>query len=182
MGEFTTGESVKKLIYNGETMTMYNKARNAYAKLDMPATIEGMIDTMATKYGVVLPLGDLVLPNAYGALTKDTISGQYMGLHMIGNDPCHHIAFTQDAIDWEIWIEQGDKPAPRKFRIIYKKQPGKPRFTATMSSWVEVPKFPASMFEIAIPADAEQVDVMPVDKRRGQDVYERLPERLQIAK
>ena len=34
--------------------------------------------------------------------------------------PCHHLAFEQATIDWQLWIDAGKDPLPRKLVITYK--------------------------------------------------------------
>ncbi len=69
---------------------------------------------------------------------------------------------TQDTIDWETWIESGDKPLPRKLVITYKQQPGSPRFVATIRNWKLSPTFKPGFFEFKPPAKAEQIEMLPV--------------------
>ena len=48
---------------------------------------------------------------------------------------CHHLAFVERDIDWQVWIEDGTRRTPRKVVITYKSIPGAPQFSAVLSDW-----------------------------------------------
>ena len=48
---------------------------------------------------------------------------------------CHHLAFAQEHVDWQVWIEDGAQPLVRKFVITYKDEPGAPQYTAIFFDW-----------------------------------------------
>jgi len=62
-------------------------------------------------------------------------NGRYFGVDSVLGYNCHHLAFTQDNIDWQVWIEDGPLPLIRKFVITHKNEPGEPEFTALIKSW-----------------------------------------------
>ncbi len=76
--------------------------------------------------------------------------------------PCEHLAFTQTNIDWQIWIEDGAKPVPRKFLITYKDEPGSPQFTALFSNWDFETKLPDFVFKFEPPAGASKIKVKEI--------------------
>jgi hypothetical protein len=80
----------------------------------------------------------------------------------VGKVKCHHLAFRQKTIDWQIWIQDGDKPLPRKMVITYKRDAGGPQFTARLSRWNVKPKLSKDTFEFEPPADAKKVDLLKV--------------------
>jgi hypothetical protein len=88
-------------------------------------------------------------------------AGTYLGLHQVNGVKCHHLAFRQDVIDWQIWIEDSDHPVPRKVVITYKEQPGHPQFTAILDKWELSASAPDSAFEFSPPAGAKRIDLTP---------------------
>ncbi len=55
-----------------------------------------------------------------------------------GGDPAtldgvltNQYAFRQGEVDWSVWIEQGDRPLPRKLMIIDRSRPSSPPFSNT---------------------------------------------------
>lgn len=152
----------KRSIYDGKTVSMFDRAKNVYAVVQMPPTIDAALDVLAQDYGIVMPLGDLVYKDAYARLVARVATGQYVGLHKVGTFDCHHLAFSGDAADWEMWIEAGEKPILRKVTIGYKQVTVKPRYSALVVGWVENPAFAADTFEFSPPAGAKQIEILPV--------------------
>ena len=61
-------------------------------------------------------------------------------------------------MDWQLWIEHGKKPVPRKIVITYKKLPTQPQWAATFSDWRFDRALPASFFQPRIPKGAIRTD------------------------
>ena len=45
---------------------------------------------------------------------EEVLTGEYVGVTELSGVRCHHLAFRSGDVDWQIWIEDGDKPLPRK--------------------------------------------------------------------
>lgn len=152
----------RRSVYDGKTVSMFDRAKKVYAVVQMPPTIDAALDVLAQDYGIVMPLGDLLYKDAYARLVARVATGQYAGLHKVGTFDCHHLAFSGDAADWEMWIEAGDKPVLRKVTIDYKQVTVRPRYSALVVGWVETPAFEAGTFEFSPPAGAKQIEIVPV--------------------
>ena len=61
--------------------------------------------------------------------------GVYLGLHDAAGVPCHHLSFEQATIDWQIWIDAGRDPLPRKLVIAYKTEDEVPQYSVTIRKW-----------------------------------------------
>jgi len=48
---------------------------------------------------------------------------------------CEHLAFRNDDTDWQIWIQVGDAPIPRKYVITSKTEEGAPQYTLVIRDW-----------------------------------------------
>ncbi len=73
---------------------------------------------------------------------------------------CHHLAFRQKAVDWQIWIDAGDEPVPRKLVITFKQQAEQPQYTALIHRWDVNPKLGDEMFQFQPPAGVRKVDFL----------------------
>lgn len=144
--------------YDGRTLTALDKEHNRYASVEAPATIDATLDMLEEKYGVVLPLADLLFSDPYAVLTEKVTYGRYLGIHQAAGVPCHHLVFAQDTIEWQIWIDAGEKPLPRKLVISYVEEPGEPQYAATIRKWNLEPQFPAELFRFEAPEGAERVE------------------------
>ena len=82
---------------------------------------------------------------------------------MVGPYTCHHLAFTQDSLDWEIWIDASSNPIPRQYSLTYKLLPQAPRFLSTIQTWNDSP-IAAGNLQLSLPANAQPVDMVPVPR------------------
>jgi hypothetical protein len=87
-------------------------------------------------------------------------SGVYVGENHVGTAKCHHLALRQRLLDWQIWIEAGDKPLPRKFVITFKRQVDEPQFMALLHRWDVNPELNDSLFEFQAPPGVQKVDFL----------------------
>jgi hypothetical protein len=156
----------KRFTYDGATFLMQDRQRNVYSQVPMPNTIDGMLDTLSRVYGVDPPLDDLLYANPYDGLVAQVETGQYLGRHSVLGVECDHLAFTQAAVDWEIWIEGGDRPLPRQIVIRHKQIEGVPTFTAVVTDWALAPVFPPGFFDTKPPGGAQRIEMVPVAQRQ----------------
>ena len=143
--------------YDGKTLTVLSQKHNAYAVLDMPGTIDAVLDKLAADYAVFLPLSDLLYGDPYPTMMADVLYGKYLGVHQAAGVPCHHLSFGQEGVEWQIWIDSGKQPLPRKLAIAYWDQPGVPQYQAVFRRWTLEPKVTAEQFAFKVPAGAKKV-------------------------
>lgn len=157
------GDTANKLAwYDGQKMAVVEKSKNVYSIIDVPNTIDAMLDYVVEQYALTVPIADFLFSDPYATLTADVLSGGYVGMHRVGPYKCHHLAFSQEVIDWQIWIEDGDHPFPRKLLITYKDVPGEPQYTATFVKWDHEVKFDDKHFAFEPPKEAEKIDMLPL--------------------
>jgi hypothetical protein len=147
--------------YDGKTLTALDKDNNTYMKLESPGTVDSTLDKVADLYDVVIPLSDFVYSDPYATLMEGVVYGEYLGIHQAAGVPCHHLAFSQQEVDWQIWIDAGELPLPRKLLISYSEEPGVPQYTATVRRWSLDPKFGDDLFVFEAPEGAKQVPLPP---------------------
>ena len=119
---------------------------------------------MALKYGISSPVSDVLYRDPYAVLMENVESGIYVGRPVVDGVPTHHLAFTQKNIDWQLWIEDGANPVPRKAVITYKNVTSSPQFTVWLSNWNFAPRLADSLFEFLAPDGAHQVEIEPIDQ------------------
>ena len=144
-------------FYRGNTLTVFDRDDNTYASETVPTRLVEMLDYMAGKYDLVMPMADLLVGETYGSLLADVDSGVYIGLHSVGDTKCHHLLFRQANLDWQIWIDAGNRPLPRKLVITYTQRPGEPQFVATIDGWDLNPAVSDETFAFKAPAGAKDV-------------------------
>ena len=182
MHSHVTGEGVdRELWFAGagqafatpgkETLVFLDHLKNQYAALPAPNTLEAMFDYLADTYGLSLPVADLLFGDTYESLIADVRTGEYLGLHEIDGRPCHHLLFTQDNIDWQIWIDAGKTPLPCRMVIVRKTRPGCPQATVILDGWDLAAQCPDSEFQFTPQSPQSRVaieKVMPRAHAKGE--------------
>ncbi len=151
----------RQFWYDGTSITLLDVANNNYATAPISGDLDTMLNRIQQRYGLDLPAADFVMSDPYKVLMEKVTSGFYAGLHKVQGVSCHHLAFSQPDIDWQIWIEEGDKPAPRKLVITYKQIRQMPQYTGLYSQWNFAPEFSANQFTFTPPEKAEKIDFLP---------------------
>jgi hypothetical protein len=152
----------RRFWYDGKTVTMLDKQRNLYARMAARPTIDSTLDYLAQQYGLFLPLADLLFSNPYNVLTEKVRSGAYLGLHTVDRLKAHHVAFTQENVDWQLWVAAGARPLPMKVVITYKQQPGQPAYQATLHDWRVGQRVSDATFRYQLPRGAARIEFIPV--------------------
>jgi hypothetical protein len=155
--------------YNGKTLSVWSPEQNSYATADVPSTIDKMMDYVVEKYGAAIPLADLAVSDPYKSAIQRVQSGHYLGLHYVRDLKCHHLAFRQEGFDWQIWIDEGTKPLPRKLVITYKELLGHPQFTAIFDKWDMSPRLSDKLFTFKVPRNAKRIEMEPLIARPAGD-------------
>jgi hypothetical protein len=159
----TTGDFSNRSIWKDEkTFTILDRDENVYARVKSPGTIEETIDFLLERYGALTPLADLLSEDIYSVLTDRALEIRYIGLHHAAGIKCHHLAGTQEDLDWQIWIDSGDEPRFRKLVITYKLLPGQPQYSAVLREFKVIPAPDGDAFKFEPPPGAEQIKFMPV--------------------
>ena len=117
-----------------------------------------------------MPIADLLFSDPYAGLAPGIETGEHLGDATVSGRPCQHLAFTQEHLDWQIWIaEKAGKAVPLRIVITYKNEPGDPQFMATFFGWDLATAHPDRHFEPAVPADVELVSLEMLTGAEGGD-------------
>ena len=146
--------------YDGQTLTLLDRRNNLYGAIAVPGTIEALLDVAEDEYGIRLPLEDLLLNDPYASAMAGIKGGAYFGKVTVLGTPCEHIAFSTDRVDWQLWIEDGPNPLPRKLVITYKQEPTQPQYTAIFSSWKLRSSLSDKTFTFVAPKGASQIEML----------------------
>ena len=150
----------RRFIYDGKTFTIYSPKLGFYASAPAPATNREVLDTVFAKFGVALPLEELFRwGEESGAARLQALKSAYeVGPATIDGVPTDHYAFREADVDWEIWIQQGDQPLPRKLVIVDRSDPARPTFTSRLT-WTVNPTFTDADFTFVPDANAKRIQL-----------------------
>jgi hypothetical protein len=165
----SVGDISNRSIWKDDnTLTIMDRDKNVYAQVEFSGTIDEMMDAMLIRYGLRTPLADLISSDIYTTLMGNAQTGQYLGLHNVGEIKCHHLAVTQEKIDWQIWIEK-ETSRLRKMVITYKQDQGEPQYTVVLQTITSLPKVNEETFSFKPPSGAEKIGFMPIEKSESDN-------------
>jgi hypothetical protein len=165
--EISSPLSARGFWYDGKTLTILDRKHNWYGTAAMPSTLDQTLDAAHDHFGIDLPLIDLAMSDPYQNATAKVQGGRYFGVSPVLGVPCHHLAFTQSNVDWQVWIEDGPQPLIRKFVITQKNEPSAPEFTALITRWNVTDRIADSDFVFERPKDASKIEMRKDESGSG---------------
>jgi hypothetical protein len=155
----TGGYADVEMVYDGKILSFYGNNAKAYVQADLPGTVDQLIDAIQMKTGAAMPGTDLLLSNAFDQLTSDVEVGEHVGQGVVDGVECEHLAFRGYDTDWQIWIQTGAQPIPRKYVITSKSLAGGPQYTLRIKDWKTDPIADTDAFTFKPPEGATKVNL-----------------------
>ncbi|WP_443216798.1 DUF2092 domain-containing protein [Rhizobium sp. Root1203] len=131
----TGGFADVEMVFDGKTLTLLGKNLNLYTPIEVPGTVEHLVDELREKLHKPVPGADLLLPNVYDELMADVVDVKDLGSGVIGGVECDHLAFRNKDVDWQIWIAQGEHPYPCRYVVTAKKVDQAPQYSIEIRDW-----------------------------------------------
>jgi len=150
----------RRFIYDGKNFTIYSPQLGYYATVAAPATNREALDSIYNKFGIALPLEDLFRwgDGSSADRLKAMKSAYSAGTATIDGVETDHYAFREADVDWEVWIQRGNQPLPRKLVIVDRTDPSKPTFIARLN-WQVNPTFADSDFAFVPDGNAKRIQL-----------------------
>ena len=148
-----------EMSFDGNTLTLLGKNLNLYTQLDVPGTIDHLVDELKDTYNRPLPAADLLLSNAYDELMRDVVDVKDLGSGVVGGVECDYLAFRTKDVDWQIWIAQGKRPYPCRYVITSKHLSSMPQYTIQLRDWKTGGEVAAADFGFKNPTKADKVEL-----------------------
>jgi hypothetical protein len=145
------------LFFDGKTVSVLGKHINAYAQFEAPGNLDQLIEALRAGHGVALPGADLLLSNSYEVLVAGVQESKHIGRGVIDGVECEHLAFRNFDTDWQLWVEVGERPIPRKLVITSKTLNNAPQYTLRIKGWKTGVAPTQDAFAFTPPATAEKL-------------------------
>lgn len=152
-----------ELVYDGKTVTFFDKEHGKYVQAEAPDTVDKLIETIRDKYKRPVPAADLLSANVYDQIMPLVTDVKDLGSGVIRGEECDHIAFRTKEVDLELWITQGDQPRPMRYVITSSKMKGSPEYTIDVNKFMTGADVPAVEFSFTPPEGAKQVQFKELD-------------------
>ena len=148
----------RQLLYDGKTFTMWAPRLDFYASMDAPPTIGELANQLDTLYNLNMPFVDFFRWGTDASDISEITSAVDLGPSQIGGVTCQQYAFRQDGLDWQIWIQNGDYPLPRKVVLTTTTDDARPQYVATYT-WNLAPSFSDDAFVFRPDKDAKRISI-----------------------
>jgi len=109
--EIRSGHTERGFWFDGKTLSVLDRKQNLYSATPIEGNIDSAVDRARDEFGIDLPLIDLALSDPYSNATAKVQSSRDFGTAPAMGYTCRHLAFTQENVDWQIWIDEGPQPS-----------------------------------------------------------------------
>jgi len=154
--EVTGDRKSRFFLYDGKSFTLYARRAGYYATVDAPPTIGELIQVANEKYGIEIPLLDLFLWGGPRAATNEITEATDVGPGDVEGVTCEHYAYRQPGLDWQVWIQLGEHPLPRKLVLSTLTDDARPEHTSVLT-WNLAPSYNDAAFVFDPPEDAHKI-------------------------
>jgi hypothetical protein len=151
------GYAEVEMFFDGKTVSILGKSHNGYAQFEAPGTVDQLITALREGHGIALPGADLLLSNAYNVLVAGVMEAKHIGRGVIDGRECEHLAFRNADTDWQLWVEVGKQPIPRKLVITSKTINNAPQYTLRIKTWKTGITPAANAFTFVPPTGAQKL-------------------------
>jgi hypothetical protein len=144
-------------LYDGKSFTMFARRAGFYATVPAPPTIGELIDNARDKYDLDLPMADLFLWGGPKSSVKEITSASDIGPGEVGGITCEHYSFRQPGLDWQVWIQLGDHPLPKKLVLVTTTDEARPQYSSVLT-WNLAPSLNEESFVFDPPPEAHKIE------------------------
>ena len=134
------------LYYDGLTLTLEHHTRKIWAQAEVAPSLDEMLDEVAWRFDLPLPVADMLYSSPYDALFVDGTKGEYVGGEDVEGRACHRLSFTGPTVDWEVWIQAEGEPRPCRLDIVHKEMEGRPTSQIVVTGLDPDPDVEESLF------------------------------------
>ena len=132
--------------YDGRTVALRDKPSGVWAQAPAPGTIDEMLDDVAKRYALPVPIADVVYSVPYDAFIGRNTKGGFVGREVIDGARCAHLRYTDEFIDVQLWIPESGQPLPRRVKLTYKQTRGAPTAHLDFTNWDLAPQIADGTF------------------------------------
>jgi hypothetical protein len=153
-----TDNQKRDMFYDGKTFTILAPRAAKYIQLPATGNIGPLLARAYEEWGIDFPVQDLFRWGDPSAVADRPAEGFRVGAASINGKMTDHYAFRQEGVDWQIWIEQGANPLPRKMVITNTDDAAMPQYVAYFE-WNTAPSIAAGTFDFKPGANDKQIDL-----------------------
>ena len=146
-------------VYDGEMVTMVNHGSKDYGEFTAPDTLRKTLDVIQERRGIDIPLEDVLFKRPFYDAAESATSNQYIERTNVFGKEAHHLAFQDENIDWQLWIQAGPVPVLLKVVINFKTEQSSPQMIVIFDKWDFATNLPDFVFDVYLSSDYQQFNV-----------------------
>jgi len=158
--DYSSDIKSRRFLYDGTNFTVYSPKLGFYATAPAPPTIKETLNAIYDNFGIALPLEDLFRwGDEESAERIQALQSAYeVGPATIDGVLTTHYAFREEEVDWQIWIQDGERPFPRKLVIVDRTDPAMPTYSARLT-WSMNPTLADADFTFVPGQDSKRIQL-----------------------
>jgi hypothetical protein len=146
----------RSYYYDGKEFTIYGKRTGFYSTVPAPPTIKELAETLEERYGLQFPMVDLFRWGGPDSRIDEITHAAVVGKTKVDGVETTQYAFRQPGLDWQVWIEDGPRPVPRKLVLTTTDDPARPEHAVEMT-WDLNARHDDAVFAFDPPADSAKI-------------------------
>lgn len=151
------------VIADGKKMYVYRKAQKKYMEQDSPDSLAAIGLSLIQPGGGVNGVAGMLFANIMGPdpadqLMEGVFAASYAGLDKVDGKPVHRMKFSQQGMDWELWVASEGKPYILRMTNTREGPNGKVTTTETYKNWKLGDPIAKETFTFKAPEGATKVD------------------------
>lgn len=164
---------VREYVYDGERFTVSAPNGDFYATTEVSGDFDTLVTGLKERHDLVLPLWSVMSAQSADEFFDDVERATYLGTTLVNGQGAHHIAFSEYAEDFQLWISTDpERPVPLMIVGTEPYKQGWPQYSAFLYDWTLSPELPEDFF--AFVPDDDDVEIgfssLVVDPDLGEPV------------
>lgn len=178
---FRKGFNGLSSVSDGRTVVTYVAFLKQYVETPASGALEDVLRVeVAGALGAATPgalLGDLAGQESFQNVTEGITASRWVGSESVDGAPCQRVSFTRADGEWDLWIQEGDKPLLRRALLRLASEGGEVPMLGPLSSlgesrvtmqsdysdWQLNPALAADRFAFTPPPGSQRMDLGPSD-------------------
>jgi hypothetical protein len=144
--------------YNGKKLVVAAPGVDSYVEIEAPGSVDALLDFVQENYQLSVPISDLLYSSLFAAQSEHLLSGVYLGQRSLRDTTLDHLSFESVGADWQVWMDAGGPPVPRRIVIAFVGTEGEPEYMASFRDWKFDQAVSLDVFEFEPPANWKRLE------------------------
>ena len=156
----------RQVVYDGKTLSLYSKSSGYYVQAPASVSLQQLASNLQGEYGLDLPVLQLLAWADESGPRPSLQLARVVGLATIAGVPCDQYVFREADSDWQVWVQRGPQPVPRRVVRTAIGNSARPQSSADFE-WTVNPAIAATDFQFKAPPGAISIPLARVKELAG---------------